>query len=227
MLEEIPLAINALFICTTALTLVLFYVANGRPIKTILMLIGWCTFLCVLACNHFFADTRSFPPHFAVAMVPAVFTIIIGLLPKNRKRTEIKRNRAMGTLMHLIRVPIEIVLFFLFVHGTIPELMTFSGRNFDVLSGLTAPIIAFLVLKGKIGRKALIAWNVVCVILVVTVLVHGLFSAEFAFQRLAFEQPNRAVMYFPFILLPGVVVPLVIYSHLHDIIVLVKKEDLE
>ena len=131
MLEEIPWAINALFLCTAGLTLVLFYVANGRPMRTILLLVGWSGVLCLLAFNHFFADTRSFPPHFAVAMVPAVLTIVYALQAKSRHRTEAKRNRAMGTLMHLVRVPVEIVLFFLFVHGTIPELMTFSGRNFD------------------------------------------------------------------------------------------------
>ncbi|MFT4679663.1 MAG: hypothetical protein ACI9RU_001526 [Litorivivens sp.] len=227
MLEEVPWAINALFLCSFGLTLVLFYAANGRPKKTILFLMGWSCVLCALAYNHFFTDTRTFPPHFAVAMVPAALAIVFALQSRSRGRTEAKRNRAMGTLMHLIRVPIEIVLFFLFVHGTVPEAMTFAGRNFDVLSGLTAPIVAFLILKGKIGRKALIAWNGVCVLLVMTVLIIGLFSAEFPFQQFAFDQPNRAVMYFPYILLPGIIVPLVIYTHLHDIIVLVKKEDVQ
>jgi len=33
-------------------------------------------------------------------------------------------------------------------------------------------------------------------------------------QQFAFEQPNRAVLYFPFIWLPSVVIPIFIFSHL-------------
>ncbi|HUQ96495.1 MAG TPA: hypothetical protein VM010_02440, partial [Chitinophagaceae bacterium] len=32
--------------------------------------------------------------------------------------------------------------------------------------------------------------------------------------QLAFDQPDIAVLYFPFVLLPGVVVPVVLLSHL-------------
>jgi hypothetical protein len=225
MLNQIPWTIDLLFLITCGLTIALFYAANGRPTSKLLILLGWSAILCVLAFNDFFTDTTSFPPHFALAMVPAILTIVIALLPKNRKRTEAKRNRALGTMMHIIRVPMEIVLYFLFVCGTIPELMTFAGRNFDIIAGLTAPLIAYVILKGKIGRITLLAWNIACLILIVSVLLNGLLSAEFPFQQFAFDQPNRAVMYFPYILLPGIVVPLVVYSHLHDIIVLVKGED--
>jgi hypothetical protein len=34
---------------------------------------------------------------------------------------------------------VELVLLELFIHKAVPQLMTFEGRNFDVLSGITAP----------------------------------------------------------------------------------------
>jgi hypothetical protein len=37
---------------------------------------------------------------------------------------------------------------------------------------------------------------------------------HFPFQQFAFDQPNIAVLYFPFIWLPSCVVPLVLLSHL-------------
>ncbi len=227
MLNQIPWTIDLLFLITYGLAVVLFYVASGRPRPMLLILLGWSIILSVLAFRGFFTNTTSFPPRVALAMFPAILVIIIALLPKNRKRTEAKRNRALGSLMHSIRVPMEIVLYFLFVCGTIPELMTFAGRNFDIAAGLTAPLIAFVILKGKIGRTTLLAWNIACLILILSVLINGLLSAEYPFQQFAFDQPNQAVMYFPYILLPGIVVPLVIYSHLHDIIVLVKGEDVQ
>ncbi|MEM9987092.1 MAG: hypothetical protein AAF804_18515, partial [Bacteroidota bacterium] len=42
----------------------------------------------------------------------------------------------------------------------------------------------------------------------------AILSAPLPFQQLAFEQPNVAVLRFPYVLLPGVVVPLVLLSHL-------------
>ena len=51
----------------------------------------------------------------------------------------------------------------------------------------------------------------------------GLLSAELPIQQLAFDQPIKAIAFFPYILLPAVVVPLVIYIHLSDII-LIRRE---
>jgi hypothetical protein len=33
-------------------------------------------------------------------------------------------------------------------------------------------------------------------------------------QQLNFDQPNRAVLYFPYVWLPAIVVPIVLFSHL-------------
>ena len=96
-----------------------------------------------------------------------------------------------------------------------PESMTFEGRNFDILSGLSAPFIAWLVFrKGIGGRKVLIAWNLICLLLVLQVVATGLLSVPSVFQQLSFDQPNVAVLHFPFVWLPGIIVPAVIFGHL-------------
>jgi hypothetical protein len=43
------------------------------------------------------------------------------------------------TLLHIIRIPVELGLYWLFIYKAIPQLMTFEGRNFDILVGLTVP----------------------------------------------------------------------------------------
>lgn len=45
--------------------------------------------------------------------------------------------------VHIIRIPVELVLYRLFLNGIVSELMTFKGRNFDILAGITAPLIGF------------------------------------------------------------------------------------
>jgi hypothetical protein len=119
------------------------------------------------------------------------------------------------TILHTIRIPVEIVLFWLFLNKAVPELMTFEGRNFDILSGLTAPLIFYYgFVKKNMGKKPILIWNFLCLGLLINIIVIALLSAPFRFQRFAFDQPNIAVLYFPFNWLPTCIVPLVLFSHL-------------
>jgi hypothetical protein len=93
--------------------------------------------------------------------------------------------------------------------------MTFEGRNLDILSGLSAPLIYyFAFVKKKINSKMVLLWNIVCLMLLINIVSHAVLSAPSPFQQLAFAQPNIAVLYFPFVWLPGCIVPLVLFSHL-------------
>jgi hypothetical protein len=96
--------------------------------------------------------------------------------------------------------------------------MTFEGRNFDILSGITAPIIAYWCFKSQKPKyKILLLWNFICLGLLINIVINGLLSAPLPFQQFAFDQPNVALMYFPFVWLPCCVVPIVLISHLASI----------
>jgi hypothetical protein len=112
-------------------------------------------------------------------------------------------------------VPVEIVLLWLYQAGQVPQLMTFEGRNFDILSGLTAPVVAWLAFRGgKVNRPLLIVWNLFALALLLNILTIAVLSLETAFQKFAFDQPNRGVLYFPFVWLPAIIVPIVFVSHI-------------
>jgi hypothetical protein len=105
-----------------------------------------------------------------------------------------------------------------------PELATFEGRNFDILSGLTAPFIWYYgFIKKKLKKGWLLAWNFICLGLLLNIVVHAVLSVPTPFQQLAFDQPAIAVLYYPFILLPAVIVPLVLFAHLVSIRQLMNK----
>ena len=105
----------------------------------------------------------------------------------------------------------------------IPELMTFEGRNFDIIAGVSAPVIGILFWKNKISKKILLFWNFAALSLVLFILFNAILSAELPFQQFGFNQPNRAILFFPFILLPATIVPIVIHTHILDIIKLIKE----
>lgn len=78
------------------------------------------------------------------------------------------------TYIHIVRVPIEIVLWWLFINSAVSETMTFEELNYDILSGISAPFVGlfFVDLKSK-SCFATIIWNLLAMGLLVNNSVHG------------------------------------------------------
>ncbi len=132
------------------------------------------------------------------------------------------------TYLQTFRVLVETVLFYSALeHGLIPELMTFSGRNFDLLVGLTAPLVAWLVFeRAVLGARFLLAWNVAGLALLGNIVTHAVLSLPTPVQRLAFEQPNVLVLEFPYIYLPVLLVMAALLGHVVSITRLLAAADL-
>ena len=223
MIENLPNWIEILFIISCVLTIGLFHYSNGKPKRLTILIIIWSIVQSVIAYYGFYQITDAIPPRFGLVLIPTTLFIIYGLFPKQQKWFFNQREMKISTFLHSIRLPVEIVLFGLFTHQMIPELMTFEGRNYDILMGITAPIIGWLFIKQKVSRKTLLVWNIIGLILVLFILFNGILSSELPFQQFGFEQPNRGINYFPFVLLPATIVPIVIWTHLSDIIKLRKE----
>lgn len=172
----------------------------------------------------FYKITDTTPPRFVLLIGPAfLFIILLFLTNKGRSYLD-SLNYEWLTWLHMIRIPVEIVLFWLFLDRMLPESMTFEGRNLDIISGITAPFIAFFGFRRQyIGRAGLIAWNLLCLGLVLNVLTYGILSAPSPFQQLSFNQPNIAILYFPFVWLAGFIVPVVLLAHLSSLRMLILK----
>ena len=172
----------------------------------------------IVSLTGFYTDTDDTPPKFVLLLAPPV--LFIGFLfasRQGRKYIDGLSSRFL-VLLHVIRFPVEVILFFLFIHHGIPKLMTFEGVNFDILSGLTAPVIYYFgFVKKKLPATVILLWNIGCLGLLVNIVVHAIFAAPFPFQKIAFDQPNIAVLYFPFTILPSVIVPIVLFCHLASI----------
>jgi hypothetical protein len=120
-------------------------------------------------------------------------------------------------LLHTLRVPVELVLYWLSVNSAVPELITFTGSNFDIIAGLSAPIVYYAYIKKKISRTFILLWNIVCLGLLINIVVLAMLSAPSPLQQFAFDEPNVAVLNFPFSWLPTFIVPIVLFSHLASI----------
>lgn len=218
MITHLPLWIEVLFLICAIVVITIFHFINGRHRLMTAVIVTWCAIQSILSSQGFYQVLNTMPPRYALVLIPPLCMIIYGLLPAQRTASTAYRNITLSTALHTIRIPIEIVLLHLYLHNTIPRLMTFEGRNFDIIIGLTAPIVTYLFYKKRIHTTTLIVWNIIGLILVTLVLINGILSAELPFQQFAFDQPNRAVTFFPFVLLPTAIVPIIIYTHVMDII---------
>jgi hypothetical protein len=217
-MENLPLYISPVFIGITALSVYFFYRA-ARNSKTVLaLLLLWLAIQAVAGLSGFYAVTDTVPPRL-LGMIGLPIALIVGLFATARGRRFIDGlDINYLTLLHTVRVPVEIVLLWLFLHGAIPQLMTFEGRNFDILSGLSAPLIWYFgIQRNRLSNGLMLLWNFICLALLLNIITNGILAAPSPFQAFAFNQPNIAVLYFPFVWLPACIVPLVMFCHLAGI----------
>lgn len=236
MIENLPYYISIIFALTTIATLVLFYgVINNSAVETtrkksnpvLFVLIAWLVLQTVLALNNVFNSSPNvFPPKIATFGVwPAILTIVV-LFATAKGRKFIDSLPLINiTYLNTVRIPVEIVLYWLFLNKAVPELMTFSGRNFDIISGITAPFMAYFGFKkGVLNRKVILIWNFVCLGLLANIVINAILSIPTPVQQFAFDQPNIAVLNFPFNWLPTFIVPIVLFGHLVSIRQLLRRK---
>jgi hypothetical protein len=214
-MEQLPLYISVFFVLTTLLTVYLFVRAAHFSRVTIVVIVLWLVIQAVIALTGFYTKTDVLPPRFLIVVLPP-FLFILGLF-FTRKGKQFIDSLSLSalTLLHTVRIPVEIVLFWLFLNKAIPRLMTFDGRNFDIVSGVTAPLMYYFVfVKKQWNSTTLLLWNFICLGLLINIVINAILSAPFPFQQFAFDQPNKAILYFPFVWLPCCIVPLVLLAHL-------------
>jgi hypothetical protein len=226
MLENIPVYIQGLFVISTFAALGVFYTvlrkSQGFEKKAYIIILGlilWLILQGVLSYKHFYSShPNSLPPRFVLLIFPPLVTIIFLFASKNGRSFLDSLPIQWLTYLHAVRIPVEWVLYALFLEEAVPELMTLEGRNFDILAGITAPFVAYLGLQKRLlSPKAVLWWNIIALALLLNIVAHGILSAPSAFQQLAFDQPNKALLHFPFTWLPGFIVPLVLFAHLVSI----------
>ena len=214
-MQQVPLYVNLLFEFTALVTVWFFYRAAASSKKLLILLFAWMLLQAILGMAGFYTVTNTLPPPFLLMVLPPVVCIILLFITKNGRRFIDGLNYKTLTILHVVRIPVEVVLFLLFTYKAVPQLMTFEGRNFDIIAGITAPIVFYFVfVKNTMRAKWLLWWNFICLGLLANIVINAVLSAPFPFQQFAFDQPNIAVLYFPFNWLPSVVVPLVLLSHL-------------
>jgi len=155
------------------------------------------------------------------ATPPPFFTLMVATLALASAMTfsPLGRRLALGVplwaqvLVQSFRLPLELAMHRLTTLGIMPEQMTFSGRNFDIVTGATALLVAALLRAGRGGRALTLAWNAAGLMLLANVVIVAFLSTP----RLHFfgdDRLNVFVTYPPFVWLPAVMVLAALAGHL-------------
>jgi len=221
MLSDAPVAVSLLFVVTVVGMLLLVLWGAMRAARRVgpgatrgvrlagVALGGWLALTAALAERGFFEDFYALPPHMLLAVGPPLLAVL-ALAASGRLDPPLAALPPSWPICaQAFRVVVEIVLWRLAVAGVAPEIMTFTGRNVDILVGLTAPIVAYACFVRR-AWPARVArwWNWAGVVILLNVVMHAQLSAPTRFRLFETDPPTTFIGDLPYIWLPAFLVPL-------------------
>ena len=114
----------------------------------------------------------------------------------------------------VFRVPVEFLLHRLHVEGVVPVQMTYLGRNLDILTGITAGILALYLRTGRRPPRLVLAWNLMGLALLVNIMTIAILSTPVSFRQFTDSPPHILPSTFPFVWLPTWLVQAALFGHL-------------
>jgi D-alanyl-D-alanine-carboxypeptidase/D-alanyl-D-alanine-endopeptidase len=182
--------------------------AIGMAIGLFLWMTG-TSIAATLGLLHF--DTRP-PTMLLVFVLLVAFAVGLGVSPVGRR---LSRGVPLAILVGSqgFRLPLELMLHSAYKSGIMPVQMSYSGLNFDILSGASAIVIAVLTATGRAGLRTVRVWNVAATLLLCNIILIALLSAPTPFRVFKNEPANVWVTTAPYIWLPTVMVAFAILGH--------------
>jgi len=114
------------------------------------------------------------------------------------------------------RIMPEIMILFFIADRVLPDFMSFTGRNFDIVTALSAVPVAFLFAKRKIKPGIAILWNLAGITILAVTVINGLLSTV-QLNVIHGNVPNTAVLTWPGVYLPSVFVVIAFTLHIWSI----------
>lgn len=114
----------------------------------------------------------------------------------------------------IFRLPLELLLLRLHHEGVLPVQMTMEGRNYDVLTGVSAFVLLGAIARGKVPRPALVLWNMMGTVLLFVIVSIAVRSVPGPLRTFMNEPANTIVAHPPFVWLPGFLVQSAWLGHL-------------
>jgi len=209
--------IPAIAIVVAALFVVGQYLVTRRlsaALGWLAVVVAWLALSGALAASGLLARFDLRPPPMAL-----MFAVVIGLgllVGLSRVGARLAESLPLWALVGVqaFRLPLELFMHQAAVEGVMPHEMSFSGYNFDIVTGAAALVVAALAARGSAPRWLLVGWNVYGIAALVAIAIVALISSPMV--RAFGDDPthiNSFVTTFPFVWLPAVLVVAAIAGH--------------
>lgn len=183
--------------------------------RTAVLLIAWLLLLGILSIRGFFANFSALPPRLSFALLAPLPLVL--LFVRSRAGKQFLQNIQPQWLIYLqsFRILVEIAIWLLVRNGSLPVQLSFEGRNFDILTGLLAfPVGYYCFVKKSWPPAAALLYNIAGLVLLLNVVTIATLSMPTPL-RVFYNPPDSSLLTtFPFIYLPGLLVPLAYTFHI-------------
>jgi len=157
----------------------------------------WMAVTAAIALSGVLGRFERRPPPLVIWFASTiVLTIALGWSPFGRRFAD--RLPFVALIgFQAFRLPLELVMHRAAVAGIMPNVMSYSGYNFDIVSGATALPLALYALRRPLPRWLIAAWNVTGQLLLFAIIVIA-FAATPVFRAFGDDQVNVWVTQFPY-----------------------------
>ncbi|MDG3002300.1 hypothetical protein [Paludisphaera mucosa] len=180
-------------------------------------MVVWLAATAALARSGVLADWSAFPPRWPLLPLTALGTFVALSSTDTFRRllaaTPVWRPVALQTF----RVAVELAFWRLHAEGVAPVQVTFEGRNFDALVGLSAPFVAAGIASGWIGPRATIAWNLFGLAMLANAIATVATSSPGPLHLAWPGEPFAAIAAWPVVWIPALLAPVGIFLHVVSI----------
>ena len=187
--------------------------ARRAGILTLLSSAAWMAITWTASVSGLFANFERTPPPFGLLVLAIL--ILACVLAFSTLGTRLSTYLPLWLLVAVqgFRLPLELAMHAMYERGVMPVQMSYSGRNFDIVTGATAIAVALLVWSGRAGRGLVAAWNILGFLLLANVVTVAILGTP-RFQYFGPEHLNVWVVHPPFVWLPAVMVLAALAGHL-------------
>lgn len=183
------------------------------------VMVGWATVTSMLSLSGALANFESGQPRIPILVLTQLLFVVwlAWFSGWSGSLAQIPQTSLIG--LQCFRIPVEFLLAEMADHKLLAMEMTFYGRNFDILAGVTAIMLAIWLRRDgeESLRPVVLGWNLMGLCLLTTVLAHGMLSVPYPFQLLYLSVPTFVVASFPVVWLLTVLVPIAYLLHIVSI----------
>jgi len=116
--------------------------------------------------------------------------------------------------MQAFRFPLELMLHRAYREGLMPVQMSYSGFNFDILTGLSAIVVALYIARRPNAVAVARIWNAAGIVLLANILTIAVLSTPTPIRVFHNEPANEWIAHAPWVWLPTVYVVAAIIGHI-------------